>query len=456
MQTIRIDRGLDLPLSGQPEQAIRAANSVRHVALVGEDTVGLKPTMLVKEGDRVRLGQPLFTDKKNKGIQFTAPGSGRVVALNRGAKRRFESLVIALDGDERELFFAPERRSVLDMDAEAIRQLLLTSGLWTAFRTRPFGKVPAAGATPASLFITAIDSAPLAPDPQCIISRSPECYHLGLEILQRLLPVPIYYCTGSEKLDPAEELSGLHYRRFVGPHPAGLPSTHIHFVDPVHADKTVWHLDYQDVLALGYLGQNGYLQTERIVALAGPGARRPSLVATRVGAALDELCGLDGRGAWELLERKDLRLISGSVLDGRLPGDTCRFLGRYHHQVSILEESAGRALLSCLRSGKERFSSKPIFTSALEKGKRFALGMARWGGRRALYPLGTYEQVMPLDIMATFLLKALLIGDTEKAQALGCLELVEEDLALCSFVCPGKNVYGERLREVLDGIERGE
>ncbi len=450
MQSIDIKKGLDLPISGRPEQKIRQGNTVSRVALIGDDYIGMKPTMLVNEGDQVKTGQLLFSDKKNKGVNFTAPGSGTVVAVNRGPRRKFESLVIELAGDDSVQFFDPVTHPAEEMDGDAIRALLLESGMWTAFRTRPYGKIPAVDGAPASLFITAIDTAPLAADPQVVIARSPEEYQLGLKILRQLLSVPIHYCTGAEQISAAEQLDGLKYWKFLGPHPAGLPSTHIHFIDPVHEGKTVWHIGYQDVIALGHLGRTGHLYTKRIVALAGSPALNPSLIPTRTGASLTELCHQ------ELEENTKLRILSGSVLDGRESTGSHSFLGRYHNQVSILEDSNGRALFNWLRPGKDRFSIKPIFASALEKKsheKSFPFSTALWGGRRAIYPLGTYEEVMPLDIIATSLVKALALGDTEKAKQLGCLELIEEDLALASFVCPGKNEFGTPLRRVLTSIE---
>ena len=257
MKSIQIRKGLDLPISGQPEQKVRQGNVVNHVALIGDDYIGMKPTMLVKEGDRVKTGQLLFSDKKNEGVNFTSPGCGTVVAINRGAKRKFESIVIELAGEESIRFLDPSSQPGDDIDPDEIRNLMIDSGMWTCFRTRPYGKVPPVASSPASLFITAIDTSPLAADPQVIIARSTQEYQLGLRVLQRFLTVPIHYCTGAADLLLAEELNGLEYRQFKGSHPAGLPSTHIHFIDPVHEEKMVWHIGYQDVIALGHLFKTG-------------------------------------------------------------------------------------------------------------------------------------------------------------------------------------------------------
>ncbi len=448
MKIIQTSRGLDIPISGQPEQKTRQGNTVSQVALLGDDYVGMKPTMLVKEGDRVKTGQPLFTDKKNVGVKFVSPGCGMVSSINRGAKRKFESLVISLEGDDPVSFFDPSAMQLETVSPATIRTILIDSGMWTGFRTRPYGKIPEISSSPASLFITAIDSSPLAADPQIIIGHYEKEYQLGLKLLQQLLSVPIYYCTGSEKLLPAEKLDGIGYYSFQGPHPAGLPSTHIHFIDPVHEQKCAWHIGYQDVIGIGHLFSTGFITTERIVSLAGPATLKPSLIMTRPGAYLPGLC------RWEV-SLDELRIISGSVLSGREATDNFALLGRYHDQISIVTDSSGRSLFNWAMPGKKSYSAKPVFTSAFKKNLQFPFKTALWGGKRAIYPLGTYDQVMPLDIIATSLLKAISTGDTEKSKDLGCLELIEEDLALCSFVCPGKNEFDTPLREVLTAIELG-
>ncbi len=427
---------------------MRKGNEVKHVALLGNDYIGMKPTMLVTEGDPVKTGHPLFTDKKNEGVIFVSPGCGTVCAINRGAKRKFESLVIELEGEGSLQFLDPETETVDDLSGKKIRSILIQSGLWTGFRTRPYGKIPTITSSPTSLFITAIDTSPLAADPQKIIGCYPTQYKLGLHVLQRLLPVPIHYCTGAKNLLDCEVIEDVNYYSFKGAHPAGLASTHIHFIDPVHEEKTVWHIGYQDVIDIGYLFSAGYLRTEKIVSLAGPGVLSPALVTTRTGAFLPDLCLRE-------ISLDDLRIISGSVLSGTESTGNSVFLGRYHDQVSAIDDSSGRSFFNWVMPGKDRFSIKPVFTSSLKKLTGLPFNTALWGGKRAIYPLGTYEQVMPLDIIATSLLKALSTGDTEKSKDLGCLELIEEDLALCGFVCPGKNEFGPILRQVLDSIEKG-
>jgi len=448
MKTYRLRKGLDIPLQGAPEQVIHPGHDIFHTALIGDDYIGLKPTMLVKEGDPVILGQPLFTDKKNAGIVFTSPGCGTVLNINRGAKRKFESLVVKLSGRDEMTFAVPGDRAPEEVPPEEIRRTLIDSGMWCGFRTRPYGKIPGIDAVPSSLFITAIDTSPHAPDPYVIIIDRQRDFHLGLEILHQLLPVPLHLCSAAGVSISGLDIDNLHLQTFGGPHPAGLPSTHIHFVDPVHAGKQVWHICYQDVIAIGHLFRTGRSSTERIIALAGPQVRKPTLIRTRLGASIFELC------AGHLQTRGRQRILSGSVLDGR-PAETVHaYLGRYHRQISALPEGDGRGFLNWISPGKDRFSITRLLLSSFLPRRNFRMNTAVWGGRRAIFPLGTYEKVMPLDMVITPLLKSLAVGDIEKSISLGALELIEEDLALCSFVCPGKNEFGPMLRDILTTIEK--
>ncbi len=448
MKKIHLKKGLDIPIQGAPEQVISPAPAVSQVALVADDYIGLKPTMLVNVGDRVKVGQQLFSDKKNPGVIFTAPGCGTVKEIKRGQKRKFEELVIELDGDESVAFQGLDGRTPADITPEETRQTLQESGLWCGFRTRPYGKIPAVDATPSSVFITAIDTEPLAADPAVVIAHYKDDFCLGLEILSQFLSVPLNLCLADGFDTSGLPTQGINLYGFSGPHPAGLPSTHIHFIDPVHTGKQVWHICYQDVIAVGHLYRTGLLMTERIIALTGPGVQQPALLRTRHGALIGEVC----RG---LLDSSDVyRIISGSILEGRHAAGIYAYLGRYHRQISVIREQNGRGFFNWITPGKDRFSITGLVVSSLLPKKTFSMITAVWGGHRAIFPLGTYEKVIPLDIIATPLLKSLAVGDTEKSTALGCLELVEEDLALCTFVCPGKNDFGPMLRNTLTTIEK--
>jgi len=442
---IKIKKGLDIPLAGAPEQRVAPGADVTSVALLGPDTHDLKPGMLVREGDRVKLGQPVYTDKDNPGVNFTAPGSGVVTKVNRGERRVLQSVVISLDGDDAETFASYAPAELAGLDGQAVRDNLLASGLWTALRTRPYSKIPAPDSTPRALFVTAIDTNPLAADPAVVIATDPDAFQRGLLLAARLLDGPVYVCTAPDAAIPCPNEAPFRHATFSGKHPAGLVGTHIHFLDPVSEDKFVWHIGYQDVMAIGRLFTTGRLPVERVVALGGPMVGQPRLLATRLGAHTSELI----RGE---LQQGNVRVVSGSVLSGHRAAGWAAYLGRYDTQISVLPEGNPREFLSFLRPGFGKFSAARAFTGNL-LGKAFRFTTSQNGSPRAMVSIGSFEQVMPLDILPTPLLKALIVRDTDTARGLGCLELDEEDLALCSFVCNGKYEYGPHLRSNLHEIE---
>ena len=443
---IKINKGLNLPICGAPSNEIDGGRKVRSVALVGADYVGLKPTMQVAVGDQVKLGQVLFTDKKNPGIKFCSPSSGTVSAVNRGAKRVLQSVVIEVEGDAAETFDTYSVEQISELTGEQVRENLLASGLWTAFRTRPYSKIPASDSSPASIFVTAMDSEPLSFDPAVYIKDHQQAFQLGLEIVSRLTTGKTFVCHG-EGFPSIGASSNISSEEFSGPHPAGLAGTHIHNLDPVSESKTVWSIGYQDIVAVGKLFTEGRLFVERLISLAGPQVEKPRLVRTRLGASIDELVAGE-------LETGENRVISGSVLSGRKAMGAVAYLGRYHNQVSALKEGRKRELLGYLTAGRDRHSVMGIYVSKFMKALKLPMTTTTNGSERPMVPVGSYEAVMPLDILPSHLLRALVVGDTDTAQKLGCLELDEEDLALCTYACPGKYEFGPILRDNLTMIER--
>ena len=444
---IKIRKGLDLPIAGTPEQTVHEARSVRTVAVLGEDYPGMKPTMAVQEGDSVAVGQPLFTDKKTAGVVYTAPAAGRVLQINRGEKRVLRSVVIELDGDAAESYPSINPGTVAGVDREQVINTLRDSGLWTALRTRPFSRVPATDTKPHSIFVTAMDSNPLGVELSALINAESEAFATGLDLLAKLTDGPVYLCHENGHSLPCGTNERIQAQAFDGMHPAGLAGTHIHFLDPVSLAKTVWYIGAQDVIAVGNLFLTGRLNAERVIALGGPGVAQPRLLRTRLGANLEELT------AGELVPG-DQRVISGSVFAGRAAEGPVAYLGRYHQQVSVLPEDQERRLFGYLTTGSDKHSVLPIYLSKWFGRDQLPLTTTANGSPRGMVPVGSYERVMPLDILPTQLLRSLLVKDVEAAINLGCLELDEEDVALCTYACPGKYEFGPVLRDMLTLIEK--
>ncbi len=456
MRHFVLRKGLDLPVNGVSVQGAVEQVPVRAVALLGADYIGLKPRLLVSEGDVVAAGTPVMIDRDNPTVMMTAPVCGRVQAIHRGARRALVSVVIDVDDTAAEPI---DFSSVGDPTTpDGLRARLCQSGLWTSFRTRPYSRVPDPDSTPAAIFVTAIDTEPLAPDPVGLIATEHGAFRRGLAAMALLGAPKVWLCqAGGADLscgDPdgpdfetVPDFESVEVVGFSGPHPAGLVGTHIHFLDPLGPDKTVWTIGYQDVIAIGRLLLGGCYDARRTVALCGPCCARPRLVQTPAGANLADMVRDD------LPDGVAVRLISGSILSGRLGAGPSGYLGRYARQVTIIEEDKAQIPLGWIRPMLSKYAVQPVLGSFLSR-RRHDLTSNLNGGRRAMVPTGTFEQLMPQDYLPTQLLRALLVTDTEQAQALGALELDEEDLGLVGFACPSKYEYGPALRECLDKIEK--
>jgi len=366
-----------------------------------------------------------------------------VKEINRGARRVFESIVIEVQGDESVMFKSFTATELSSLSSEQVQAQLIESGAWTAIRTRPFSKVPAPGTKPSSIFVSALDTQPLAVDPAVVIAENKEAFSNGLAILG-CMSDKVFVSRSPNSDIP---VTGVQAVDVSGPHPAGLVGTQIHFLDPVSESKVVWHVGYQDVIAFGQLFTTGTVNSDRVVSIAGPQVNNPRLVSTTVGADLTELTKNE-------LKSGENRVISGSVLGGRTATGSMAYLGRYNNQVSVLEEGRDRKFLHYLTAGIERHSVMRIYLSKLMPKKLFDFTTTTNGSERAMVPLGGYEKIMPLDILPTQLLRALIVEDMDVAIKLGVLELDEEDLALCTYVCPGKYEYGPILRNNLERIEK--
>lgn len=417
----------------------------------------MRPTMRVAVGDQVKRGQQLFEDKKMPGIFYAAPGAGTVMAINRGERRALQSIVIELNEAERagatsETDFATfdtyTGKNPGDLTPDEIKALLIESGLWTSLRARPFGRVANPSIIPRSIFVTAMDTNPLAASVDVVIRGKKKDFELGLSCVSKLTKGKTFLCTAPGSAVAAIPGSNIQTEIFEGPHPAGTVGVHIHTLDPVCREKIVWYVNYQDVSAIGRLVSTGKLDVERVISLAGPTVRNPRLLQTRIGTRLDELA--DG----ELADCEN-RLVSGSVLSGRQAmGDVLGYLGRYHLQVTALCEGREREFMNWVMPGTNKYSTIRAYLAGFLPKKKYAFTTTTNGSDRAIVPIGMYERVMPMDIQPTYLLRSLVARDIDRAEQLGALELEEEDLALCAFVCPGKIDYGPILRENLTTIEK--
>ncbi len=447
---IKISRGQNLPLTGAPLVGQYITKATQLAAVMGIDFNDLKVSVKVQEGDQVKIGTALFEDKVHTGVMHVSPIQGRIKSINRGDKRMFQSIVVEREGSETfASFSAYKNKSINDYSRSEIVALLCEGGMWNALRVRPFSKTPAVAAVPSALFITAIDTNPLSVAPDAFIQEHQIAFQDGVKILSKLTEGKTYVCIKPGSQFKVPENDKIKVELFVGPHPAGNVGTHIHFLSPVSAKKNVWHINYQEVVAVGKLFGSGQFFSERWIALGGPMAKFPRVIRTHLGADVMVLL------QHEFNQEHEVRTISGSVLHGhKIVAGPFQFLNRFMLQLTLLREEREREFLGWHSPGFERFSVMRTFLSKLNPHKLFAMGTSTHGSLRAIVPIGAYEKVMPLDILATQLLRALASKDTDTAVSLGALELDEEDLALCTFVDPGKDDFGSMLRENLQMIEK--
>lgn len=434
----RIKKGLDLPIKGRPSGEITDMTTVGRVGILGDDYPGLRPSIKVRVGDRVRKGQLLFTDRKNPSLIFTSPASGTVAEINRGEKRKFLSLVIEKDGSE------PEKFDTDISDGAKVLELLKVSGLLTKFRKRPFAVCVHADEQPEAVFVNCMDTRPLAPDMSLVLSHYKDYFYEGLKAVAKL-SVKTYACCGNGvNIDAVE---GVEVAVFDGVHPAGLAGTHVHFLRPVAQGKVVWTVDMQTVIDLGYLIKHKELNEERIISVGGTMVENPSHIRTVHGACTTWLT----RGR---LKTGEVRVINGSVLYGLPVTPQTAYLSENFAQISAVAEQTERPFMGWLLPGFRMHSVVNVFASKVFGEKDILFDTSLNGSFRAMVPVGTYEKVMPLDILPTHLLRALQMHDYEGAEKLGALELSEEDLSLCTYVCPGKTDYAPLLRDALTTIEK--
>ena len=433
---IKISKGLDLPISGKPDISITDEPKISSVSLLANDFVGMKPTMLVKENDEVKVGEKLFEDKKNPGIFFTAPAGGLIKSINRGDKRKFLSIEIEISQNEEFIDFD------MGSSQDEIKNTLINSGLWNVFRTRPFNRTPNISSSPEALFINCCDTNPLSVDPYEIINIEKDSFDKGLETIKQLFDCDIHLTYQNNNFD--NTLSGINYHQFTGPHPAGLVGTHISKIHPVNLNSKVWTANFQDIISIGYLKKNKKIKTTKIISLGGPAVFEPSLIKVRHGSNLDEITA----GKIE----DNSRVISGSVLHGHESEGVMKYLGYYDSQVSVIPDEVNEIFLNWLMPGSSLHSKLNVFISSFIKPKKYIFNTSIGGGNRAIVPISSYEEVVPMDILVTQLLKSLVVSDIEMAIDLGMLELVPEDLSLCSYVCPSKYDYSSILMDNLNKL----
>ena len=444
---IKIKKGLNIKLTGEAEKTVASLPLPETFAIKPPDFSGLVPGLLVKPGDEVQAGSPLFLDKTHEGVFFCSPVSGEVVDVIRGEKRKLLEIKVLAD---REINYAPfNKADPNELEPEAVREALLQSGTWPLIRQRPFGIMANPSDRPKAIFISAFDSNPLAPDLNFIFRDGAEDFQTGLDALRKLTPGKVHLTIHADQAAaPAfANARGVQINTISGPHPAGNVGVQIHHIDPVGKGQVVWCIQPQDVLIIGRIFNQGILDASKIIAITGSEVKSPKYYKSIIGCAVHNY--LQDAG----LKEGNNRIISGSVLTGKQISSE-GYLGFYDNQVTVIPEGNEPEFMGWLAPGLNKFSHSRTFFSWLRPGKKYSLDTNMHGEERPFVMTGQYEEVFPMDIFPVQLLKAVLVEDLELMESLGIYEVVEEDFALCEFVCTSKIESQDIIRRGLELVRR--
>ena len=443
---IKLRRGKDIKLEGETSLEIAPAQSIRNYAIKPTDFLGIVPKLMVKPGDEVKAGTPLFHSKKNPEILFCSPVSGEIADVIRGDRRLVLEVRILADPENKYESFPKDNPD--SMDRVQVIERLKQSGCWPFIRQRPFNIIADPQDEPKSIFISCFDSAPLAPDYNFILKENAGEFQTGLNALAKLTPGKVYLGLrkGANNGDAFTKAKGVEIFEMDGPHPAGNVGVQIHHMDPINKGDVVWVINPQDVAIIGRLFLEGRFRNEKIIALAGSEIKNRKYHRTFSGASVESLVQNN------ISETKN-RFISGNVLTGSRI-ETTGYLGFYDNVLTVIPEGDHYEFMGWLIPSYPRPSVSKTFLYYLTPNRKFKVNTNFHGEERAFVMSGEYDKVLPMDVLPVQLLKAILAGDFDNMESLGIYEVVEEDLALCEFVCTSKINVQEILREGLDLVQR--
>ncbi len=445
-KVIKIKKGLNISMLGTAEKIIKKADQAEFYAIKPTDFKGIRPKLVVKAGDKVKAGTPLFFDKFQPEVQFTAPVSGEVVEINRGERRVILEIVIKADSNiEYEEF---DVKNPKDLSREEIIGVLQQSGLWPAIRQRPYSTIANSNDRPKAIFISAFDSAPLAPDMDYVVKDCVDCFQTGIDVLKKLTEGIIHLNINADY--PAAETftkaKGVQINQFTGPHPSGNVGIQINKIDPINKGDIVWYTYPQEIVSIGRLFQKGIYDATKIIALTGSEVKSPKYYKIINGASIKNLVQNN-------VNDGELRYISGNVLTGsKISSDG--YVGFYDNQITVIPEGKYHEFFGWAVPGFKKYTASRTFLSWLIPGKKYRLDTNLHGGERAYVMSDEYDKVFPMDIYPVQLIKSILIEDIDKMEQLGIYEVDEEDFALCEYVCTSKIEVQSIIRKGLDLMKK--
>jgi Na+-transporting NADH:ubiquinone oxidoreductase subunit A len=438
---IRIKKGLDIKLVGVAEKTTTKSSQSSVYAVKPEDFHGIIPKLITKEGTEVKAGEALFHSKSDPRILFSSPVSGKVVAVERGARRKV--LAVKITADAKQVYEDFGTKDANTMSAEEVKNHLFTSGCWPFIKQRPFDVVANPNQAPKAIFVSAHASAPLAADLEYTLAGKEAELQAAITAVSKLTEGLVHVSVGANSNSPLAKLSGIELHKVSGPHPSGNVGTQIAKINPINKGEVVWIITPQDLVVIGELLLTGKLNLTRTVALTGSQFSKPQYVTAISGASISDVTANN-------LNDDNTRIISGNVLSGK-EVKAAEFLGYYDNQITAIPEGDDYEFFGWNKPIFNKISTSRALTfSWLTPKKKYDLNTNTNGEHRAFVVTGSYEEVFPLDIYPMQLLKAFMYKDLDEMEALGGYEVAPEDFALTEFVCVSKQPHQKIIREGLD------
>ena len=444
MPHIKITKGHDLKISGIPDKNIAYPAQYSTVAIMPNDFRGVKPKLLVKEGDKVDIGSPLFFNKINPEVKWASPGCGKVKDIVYGPRRVIEKIEIELDKDQNCIDYKTyTREEISSLSSEQVLENILNANLFTFFRQRPFNVIPNHKIPPRDIFISGINTSPLSVDIEVVMASQLEDFQYGIDAISKLTKGNVFLTTKRNSI--LSSVENVKLNTISGPHPAGNVGIQIHHIAHLKPGEIVWTINPQDVVSLGRLFKNGRYHPERIISVGGPSVKTPSYSKVTAGIPVNALIN-------DNLTSENIRIISGDVLTGRSVSSQ-DYLSFYDYSLSVISNDIKREFIGMLNPGSSssRYSLTPVFVSLADK--LFNFTSSQNGSHRAVVPINTWENVLPMDILPNELYRSIMAKDIEEMENLGIIECDDEDFALCSFACPSKTDVSGVIRQGLNLLQ---
>ena len=448
MADFNLKKGVDIPLLGKPDKSIKSIENQSVLKLHPVTIKGIKPKLVVKEGDQVKTGSPLFYDKVLSGVNFVSPGSGVVQSIKLGERRVLEEVCIDVSGkpEEFEESKTYTESEISKIDKSELISILKNSGCWPYLRQRPFSKIANPEDNPKAIFISGFNSAPHSLDYETILNENSEGLQAGVNALNQLTDGSVHFSlNGKQQNVVLNNLNNVKAHNFTGPHPAGNIGIQIHHIDPINVGEVVWYIDLQDVMAIGSQLTTGKFSTDKFISISGEGLDNPTYAKVKRGVTFQS-------ALYNNLKDGNYRIISGDVLSGKKV-EIENGLGFYHNQISVIPEGGDREFIGWLKPGKNKYTNSNTYISKFLPKKEWSLNTLNNGDPRAIVPFGSWERVLPMDIHPNYLIRSIIAKDIEEMEDLGIYECDEEDFALCSFACQSKFPVHEIIRDGLNYIE---